>query len=68
MTTAYAPLYAVFEWERGHPWLTNVDYIDYALKDLKKRQLFFHPDKIGGSEVEDHWPSDELLDSAKYMT
>eukprot|EP00971_Amphidinium_carterae_P315509 6271254-Amphidinium_carterae.1 len=68
MTTPFAPLHAVFGWESDHPWLTNVDYIDWVYKDLRKRQLFTHPDKIGNSSVADHWPADDLDHSAKFMT
>eukprot|EP00971_Amphidinium_carterae_P163960 3250743-Amphidinium_carterae.2 len=49
-------------------WLTDVDYIDYVYKDLRKRQLFTHPDKIDNSSVADHWPADDLMDSAKFMS
>eukprot|EP00971_Amphidinium_carterae_P013775 271357-Amphidinium_carterae.1 len=68
MTTPFAPIFAVFGWESDHPWLTNVQYIDWTFKDLKKRQLFTHPDKVAGTSVADCWPEDDLEDSAKYMT
>eukprot|EP00971_Amphidinium_carterae_P218741 4341851-Amphidinium_carterae.1 len=67
MTTPFAPLYAVFGWEANHPWTTSVEYIDWVYKDLKRRQLFTHPDKVDGSAVADHWPADDLEDSAKFM-
>eukprot|EP00971_Amphidinium_carterae_P086383 1709614-Amphidinium_carterae.1 len=47
---------------------TDVKFIDYAFKDLRKRQVFTHPDKIGNTSVVDHWPADDLSDSAKFMT
>eukprot|EP00971_Amphidinium_carterae_P037129 729598-Amphidinium_carterae.1 len=46
----------------------DVNFIDYTYKDLRKRQLFSHPDKVGNSAVADHWPADDLEDSSKFMT
>eukprot|EP00971_Amphidinium_carterae_P124517 2466642-Amphidinium_carterae.1 len=64
MTTPYAPLYAVFDWDPTCPWGADVKFIDYAYKDLRKRQVFTHPDKIGNTAVADHWPADDLSDSS----
>eukprot|EP00971_Amphidinium_carterae_P033108 651732-Amphidinium_carterae.1 len=68
LTTTYAPLFAVFDWDTACPWCTDVKFIDYAFRDLRKRQVFTHPDKLGNTTVVDYWPSEDLEDSAKFMT
>eukprot|EP00971_Amphidinium_carterae_P285726 5673270-Amphidinium_carterae.1 len=68
MTTPYAPLHALFGWDPTRPWLTDVNFIDYIYKDLRKGQLFTHPDKIHNTPVADHWPADDLSDSVKFMS
>eukprot|EP00971_Amphidinium_carterae_P316759 6296533-Amphidinium_carterae.1 len=62
MTTPYAPLYALFDWDSACPWEIDVKFVDYAFRDLRKRQVFTHPDKIGNTAVADHWPADDLSD------
>eukprot|EP00971_Amphidinium_carterae_P336895 6473473-Amphidinium_carterae.1 len=45
LTTHYTPLYAVFDCDTACPWNTDVKFIDYAFKDLRRRRhLFTHPD------------------------
>eukprot|EP00971_Amphidinium_carterae_P312893 6218129-Amphidinium_carterae.1 len=39
-----------------------------GLEEETVNQLFTHPHKIGNSAVADHWPADDLADSAKFMS
>eukprot|EP00971_Amphidinium_carterae_P050952 1003202-Amphidinium_carterae.1 len=57
----------MFDWDTAAPWTTDVKFIDFALRDLRRRQLFTHPDKLGASAVADYWPDEDLQESAKYM-
>eukprot|EP00971_Amphidinium_carterae_P344965 6485668-Amphidinium_carterae.1 len=67
-TTPYTPLYAVFDWDTACPWNTDVQFVDYAFKDLRRRQVFTHPDKLGNTPVADLWAAEDLEDSAKFLT
>eukprot|EP00971_Amphidinium_carterae_P045851 902042-Amphidinium_carterae.1 len=63
-------LFLVFDWDTACPWNTEVQFVDYAFRDLRRRQVFthVHPDKLGSTPVVNCWPAEDLEDSAKFLT
>eukprot|EP00971_Amphidinium_carterae_P232863 4621013-Amphidinium_carterae.1 len=64
-STMYALLDAIFGWRAGPWWSNTVPFIDFALKDMRKRQLHTHPAKL--QSTLEYCPEKDMKDSASEM-